>query len=378
MKKWIFLLLGLACGMAWAGEEVRVGVTLGLTGRNAEVADQQLKAFRLWERQVNDRGGLLHRKVRLVVHDDRSDEHTAKALYQQLILQDRVDFLFGPFPSRIAGEVVEVTETHGFPLISAGASADSLWEKGYRHLIGISTPASLFTRGFFEILVSAGVSRVAMFYADAPFAAALAESSLLSAKHYGIKVVHVTHSREGKKDYETFARKAREAGAEALLVFGRLDDAVGMRLAIKHIGWTPRAYFVSGGLTPHEYGGRLKGDAEMAFSSAVWDHRANFPGARQFHDAFESAYGEPPSSNAAVAYAGGQVLEEAVKRTGSLDRGMVEKMLFQMDAMTILGRYGVDRTGKQMRQQSFIIQWQKGKRELVWPVELATAKPVVK
>jgi branched-chain amino acid transport system substrate-binding protein len=43
--------------------------------------------------------------------------------------------------------------------------------------------------------------------------------------------------------------------------------------------------------------------------------------------------------------------------------------------MTIIGRFGVDQTGKQLRQHAFIIQWQNGHKELVWPESIKTAEP---
>jgi branched-chain amino acid transport system substrate-binding protein len=53
-------------------------------------------------------------------------------------------------------------------------------------------------------------------------------------------------------------------------------------------------------------------------------------------------------------------------------------ILSAMDTMTIIGRYGVDRTGMQIKHFNLIIQWQNGKKEVVWPEELRTAKPVFK
>ena len=43
--------------------------------------------------------------------------------------------------------------------------------------------------------------------------------------------------------------------------------------------------------------------------------------------------------------------------------------------MTLIGRYGVDRTGMQIRQFPVIVQWQGGRKEIVWPEELKTADP---
>ena len=72
----------------------------------------------------------------------------------------------------------------------------------------------------------------------------------------------------------------------------------------------------------------------------------------------------------------GQILEAAIRKTQSLDREKLRDTLSSLDTMTVMGRYGVDRDGKQVRHFAVTVQWQKGKKEIVAPAELATAKPL--
>ena len=69
-------------------------------------------------------------------------------------------------------------------------------------------------------------------------------------------------------------------------------------------------------------------------------------------------------------------MQEAVKEAGSIDYEKVRSTLFRLDTMTIIGRFGLNSTGKQIRQSTFIIQWQKGQKEIVWPKEIKTAEPI--
>lgn len=379
MKTFTMLLLALHCGVIAAAEPFRIGLSLGLSGRFAEMSDQQQKGLRLWERDVNARGGLLGRPVQVMIQDDRSDPVVVRERYEQMINASEVDFLFAPYSSPLTGVAALVSEKHGWPMIVAGAGADSMWEKGYKGLIGVWSPSSLYMPGLFEVMVKTGLSRIAILHADGDnFALALADSAKVLAKRYGMTVVHAEPFPKAEKDLSGQAARSRAAEAEAVITCGHLEESVNMRLALKRIGWTPRLYFATVGPAVQAYGAYLKADAEFAFSSTLWEASANYPGARNFFDNFSRAWGKEPSYHAATAYAGGQVLEAAVVRAKSLDRASLATTLFQMDTMTILGRYGVGRTGKQLRQQSFIIQWQKGKREIVHPEELATAKPVIR
>lgn len=102
-----------------------------------------------------------------------------------------------------------------------------------------------------------------------------------------------------------------------------------------------------------------------------------YPGGAGFVAAFRAAYAQEPEVLAASAYASGQLLEAALAKEGSIGKEAFRQTLATLDSVTILGRYGVDAVGMQLRQFPLTEQWQKGKREIVWPEELKTARPVL-
>jgi branched-chain amino acid transport system substrate-binding protein len=73
--------------------------------------------------------------------------------------------------------------------------------------------------------------------------------------------------------------------------------------------------------------------------------------------------------HAAYGYAAGQVLEAAVRLADSLDRDAVREQLREMKFGSLLGRYRVDDSGKQLAKKTFVMQWQNGKRLLVLPTQ---------
>ena len=78
-----FWLLFAAVGQA--ADEIKVGLTVSLSGDLAELGQQQLQGMQMWQEDVNSRGELLGRPVKLVHYDDRSDPATSARLYQRLI-----------------------------------------------------------------------------------------------------------------------------------------------------------------------------------------------------------------------------------------------------------------------------------------------------
>ncbi|GAB4405563.1 MAG: amino acid ABC transporter substrate-binding protein [Thermodesulfovibrionales bacterium] len=359
-------------------EPIKFGLTLGLTGKYSEMSQMQVKGFRLWERDVNSRGGILGREVRVIIYDDRSDPETAKSLYGHLILKDKVDLVFGPYSSEITEAVLPVTERHGYPVLTSGASSDRLWQKGYKYVFGIYAPASRYSVGFLELLVVNGLNDIAIVYADDSFSEDIAAGTKKWAERFGLRMVLFEGFRKGTKNLDEIAKRAVASKAEVLIVCGHFEEAVNMRLSLKNIKWHPKAYYASVGPAMQAFNDTLKTDAEHVFSSSQWEHHGGLtpPGCHEFYDSFLRAYKTEPSYHAAEAYAAGQLIEAAIKRTGSLNRERIRDMLSAMDEMSIVGRYSVDRTGMQTKHQNLIIQWQKGKKEVVWPDETRTARPV--
>jgi len=70
------------------------------------------------------------------------------------------------------------------------------------------------------------------------------------------------------------------------------------------------------------------------------------------------------------------ILELAIQRTNSFKRNQLRDMFSNMDTMTLIGRYGVNRSGKQSRHFPLIIQWQNGKKKVVWPEQIKIADPI--
>ena len=379
--KTVLLILLFLLGCHWpcmAKGPLTIGASLGLSGRFATMADALHKGLKLWERNVNANNGILGRPVEVVIRDDRSDPERAIAIYRKLIVEENADFLFAPYSSLITEAVLPIAEQHDIPILIAGAAADRLWEKGYRNAVGIYTPASKFILGFMELLVLHELDNIAIVHADDLFSVDLATHVQKWAARFALRIVDVTAFKKGQMNLEPMARNARNENAQVLVICGHMHEAVNMARALKKIDWQPQAVYASVGPALQGFYDQCGDASEYVFATSLWEPRSRYPGAIQFYREYIDAYQESPGYHAGLAYAGGQVLEKAISEVGSFDREKVRRTLFNLDTMTIIGRFGVDKTGKQVRHHTFIIQWQKGRKELVWPAQLKTAEPVFK
>jgi|GEM_PF-147469 len=360
----------------FSAEPINIGVSLGLTGKYAEMSDMSMKAYRLWEADINQKGGLLGKQVHVSIYDDKGDPAIAAEIYKRLIEEENVDFVFGPYSSEITEAVVPITERNHYPLLAAGAAADALWQQGYKYLFGIYVPTGKYVTGFLEMLAGEGFNDIAMLGADDLFSRDLAAGAKEWIKRFEMKVVFSEEFKKGTKSLTQPVLRVKASGAQVLMVFGHLDESINVRLALKEVNWLPKIYYATVGPAVTRFRDVLGSDADYVFSSSQWEPIYSFAGAKEFAESFMQNYKVMPSYHAAGTYAAGQLLEAAVKKTRSMDREKIKEVLSVLDTMTVMGRYGVDRAGRQTHHFTTTIQWQNGRKEIVAPPEFATAKPL--
>jgi len=374
----ILVILSVICTQAY-GKTVIIGLSLGLTGKYSEMGKMQKRGLLLWETHVNRKGGLLGNPVKITIKDDQSRPEKAREIYTDLIENQKVDLVIGPYSSAVSEAILPVTEKNKYPILLSGASADRLWEKGYQYAFGVYTPASKYTVGFLQLLVKRGLKKISIVSADDAFSASLAMNTQKWANRFLLSVVSFDTFKKGKKDLKAFAMKAQSAEAEAVVVCGHLDESVNMRKALKSIGWHPKAYYASVGPATDKYKTLLDQDVDLTFSSSQWEQDVgiHFPQGNKFIQTFKKQYQTLPSYHAATAYAAGMILEAAFEKSNSLDRESLRQTLSNLNTMTLIGRYGVDKNGKQQRHFPLIIQWQNGTKQVVWPEKIKETNAII-
>lgn len=104
---------------------MRIGASLSLTGTYAKLGNYQHEGYKLCLKQANEKGGLLGRKIDLVVYDDQSQPPTAVRLYEKLITEDKVDVVMGPYSSPVSEASANVTEKYKKVLVMPLAATTS-------------------------------------------------------------------------------------------------------------------------------------------------------------------------------------------------------------------------------------------------------------
>lgn len=373
MKKLLLAAL-FAVSPALAQQAITVGAALPETGILADLATDLRKALLLWQEEVNAAGGLLGRRVELRLLDDRSESLDSPKFYEQLIRDEKVDLLIGPFGSAATLGAAAVAERSRRVMINATGAARAVHRRGYRYVFQTVAPLGSYGTGALELARAQGLKRLVLLARDDPTSREMAARAREEATALGFTAGEVAVHSAGATEFTTQVASARAAGAEAWIAFGLAQDAAEMVKSFRKLGYAPRLFVAQGAADP-DFIRRVGQDAELAVGISAYERRAATRGNAQFAQAYAKKWSAEPGAVAAEGYAAAKVLEEAVRRAGTTDPEKLREALAALEHETPLGPYRVERSGAQVGARPLLVQILRGRREIVWPEVLATAKP---
>jgi branched-chain amino acid transport system substrate-binding protein len=375
-------ILALAVGTAiWAapaaaGEPLKIGASISSTGTYSKPGKYTQEGYLLWEKQVNERGGLLGRPVKMIIYDDKSDPATSVKLYEKLITEDKVELVVGPYSSPVTNAASVVSEKHKMPMVASLAATTSIWERGFKYLFMTISPAEVYLEGVVDIAAQKGLKTVAVINEDTLFSKAAAAGGAKLAEQRGMKVVFRDAYPKGTSDFATVLSKIKAANPDVLLVGSYFDDAVAIARQMKELDVNPKMYGVTVGGDLPEFYQQLGKTAEYVYGSTQWEASLPFAGIKEFVEAYKKMWNHEPVYHSAAGYNGVLILEKAIREAGSLDRDKLRDILLKMKTTTIFGNYQVDERGFQIGHKMVIIQWLDGKKVPVWPKDVAEREAV--
>ena len=369
------LFMGVATAPCGAQQQpIRIGATMSQTGNLATQGVPANNGYLLCQKHANEKGGLLGRKIEFLIYDDKSDPKAAVDLYEKLITEDKVDAVMGPYDSTHTEAVAAVTEKHQKVHVSPLSATTSIWEKDRRYIFMVLPPAELFLAGLIDIGASKGLKTVAIIEEDALFPKAAGKGAVELAKKKGMEVVlHETYPK-GTKDFSTILAKIKAANTDVLgMAASSLGDFIVVARQMKEQDINVKMFGNSGAVA--EFQQELGKTAEFAYGLSAWEPSLPNPGIKEFVESYQKEFNKAPSFHAAGAYGGCQIFMEAARRAGSLDSDKLRDELLKLKTKTIFSDYAVDQRGYQTANKGLFVQWQDGVKVVVWPDELAAAKP---
>jgi branched-chain amino acid transport system substrate-binding protein len=343
---------------AWATEPIG-------TGKAALLATQ------MWVEDINAKGGLLGRPVKLVCYDDQSNPSTVPGIYTKLIDVDKVDLVTSGYATNIVAPAMPIIIQHG--LVFIGLYALLVNEQfGYDRYFAIApqgTDARLeFSRGFYQVALSMErkPKTVAIAGAEAEYSRIATDGARENARKLGLAITYDRSYPPGTVDWAPIVRAIQATNPDIVFLASYPLDSVGMVRAINEVGLKARMF--GGGLVGLQNAavkrqlGSLR-NGVTTFDTYVPEPTMQFPAIKDFlsryqkrasaEGADELGFYTPP-----FAYARMQVLEQGIEAINSLDQKLLAEYLHQTTFQTIAGEMRFGRTGEQPNSRILLVQYQ--------------------
>ena len=359
---------------AEAQAPIKIGASLSLTGTYAKPGTYQKEGYEVCADELNAKGGLLGRKVEFVMYDDQSSTQTAQRLYEKLITEDKVEAVMGPYSSGITESVAGISEKYKKVMVSPLAATTSIFRQGRKYIFMVISPAEFYLEGLVDMGAKRGLKTIAIINEDTLFPKATVVGTEELAKKRGLQIVLREAYPKGNTDFSALLVKIKAANPDIIAAATYFDDAVALTRQMKELNVNPKMFGVTVGGDIPEFYTLLKQNAEYVYGSTQWDEVLPYPGQKEFLSAYQKKFKHEPSYHAAAGYAGCLIYAEGVKRAKSLDADLVRAELLKLKIRTAFGDYAVDQDGFQTAHKMVMIQWQDGKRVVVWPDDLASGK----
>ena len=379
-----FLILSLMFGLIFtafssgqAGQQpLRIGATVSLEGKYAETSFMIRNAYKLWVEQVNNRGGLLGRRVKLIVYDDKSDTDRVGELYEKLITKDRVDLVLAPYGTPLTLAASEVTERHGYVMVACAAAGEQIWERGYQYIFGMHALSKRYFIGYLDLVARNGIESMAIVFEKSSFNITAAKGARQWADRFGLGVAF-TQGFDSPQELPGLLQQLVARNVDGLIFSAYPPECYTFLQLMEKAGYRPKAMAFAIAPALPGFHSRVGPFANGVFGPSQWeaDKRIPFPGTVNFIDAFMKVSGKTPSYHAGGAYGSCQILEKAIQQTNTFDHKKIRDAIHSLDTVTVTGRFKVDHSGRQIGHNPIIIQWQNGEKEIVYPAQMMTSQP---
>jgi len=364
-------LLLAAAAPAKAQEPVKIGLGMALSGPLAANGKMSLLAMQIWEDDINAKGGLLGRPVKLIYYDDQSSPAQVPSIYSKLLDVDKVDLIVSGYAStQIAAAMPIAIERKKLfvSLFGTGINDTFNYERYFSMIPNGPTPKPAFTRGFFKVaeVQKPKPQTIALAYADAEFGQNACEGARDNAKDSGFKVIYDKSYPASTTDFTSIVRTIEAANPDLLVVCSYPLDTVGMVKAMHEVGFKPKMWGgamvgLQATVFKTQLGPMLNG--VVNFETWLPVKSMEFPGSmellKKYQERAAGAGTDPLGYYMPVwAYADVQVLGDAVAATKSLNDDVLADYLHKATFKTVVGDVKFNAQGEWAEERTLAAQFQ--------------------
>jgi len=370
--------LSLACAammVLWTSRLVAAPIELGasvqLTGQFANTGRYYGDAYQFAVEKINAAGGVkvgnTREKLNLKILDNQSDVNLSVRQYVQLVTQEKVNFLLGPFASDFALADSAISEKYNIPMIQGGGASDQIFSRKYKYIFGTLPPASDYFQSTLDLMgqLKPPPATLALLFADDAFDVSVADGTRKAVGKTKFKLVVDQRYSSKASDFNSILSLIKSQSVDAILVAGHETEILNFIRQAKTLNVSPKLYSFTVGVPSADFRAALGQDGDYAFGMSSWVPSAGlkddyFGNAEKFANDYKKRFGYEPDYHAASAVADVQAFVKAIESANSIDPEKVRDAIAKLDFDSLYGRIRFNSAG-QINLPQTVVQVQKGK-----------------
>lgn len=377
--------------------KIRIGHPATITGKYSKAGEQAVGGITAIVNWVNNTYGGVKiggKRVPLeyIKYDCESKKEAVTSLLERLITVDKVNFTIAPYTSGLTLAGAPIAEKYHMLYMDHGGASNTIFKQGFKYIVQTIGPASNYHRGTLDLLKKTAPhdKRVALLYEDDEFARDVMAGAKKHAKALGYDIVFERTYPKGVTDMTPVLSALNATKPDFILGGGHYEDGQLMTRQLADLNINPKALSLIASATLPAFYTALTDLAEGVMGPSHWEYGVTFskerakkageawigPSQNEFVALFQKAVGKDiiPDYHAAEAGASILALVEGIQKANSLNSDKVRKALGKLTFTSFYGGWKIDKTGLQDGHSMVDVQWQNGKRVIVWPESAATGK----
>jgi len=369
-----------------APDKIRIGCAIALSGPNSMGGiTTQVNPYKLWVADTNKKGGIFVPKynkripVDLIIYDDRSDIETSIKMAEKLIVEDKVDFMLPPWGTASNFAIAPVATKYKHPMMGITVSSPKLDERlaSTPYFFVVLGQPSRLVPSTVALMQEVGVKSVAVIYVSDMFGLEHVDLVKEFVGKSNIKMPILQSYPPETQDLSPLIKRVEAEKVDALLNYGYPPHTFLINKQMPALGYNPKFFQNGVGTQFTSYRDAFSAaGVDGVFGQWALTPKMPYAGAKEFFEGYKKMFNEEAAMGGEpAAYASLQILEQAIKKVGDLNREKIRDVIAKDTFDTIIGPMRFEK-GVNVQWPGNIGQWQKGVYEVVMPKEFRTAAPV--
>ena len=354
------------------GGTVKIGWIGGLTGPLSEFVLDSKEGADFAKDEINQKGGVLGKKIELIYADTQMDPQKAREAVQRYISSDKVAAIDGDYYSPNTLAIIPLTEQSKMPIATPNSNADEVTSQGAKYIVRVAASSSYNA----SVPVEYGLSKLKLktwvvFGGSDGYSKSNVNAAVSFLKsHNGTLLGTESYDRATTKDFSNLLLKYKDNQPDAIFLAGGPSDTA---LIVKQArGLGIKSKFLSTNSAAKDavwaIGGEALQDTVMVADFAgIATNYKDFAeqSTNDFIDAFKASHGgKIPSYDNAHGYDTLRIISQAIQAANSTDGAKVAEAMHKLQYRGALGTLKVQPNGAVVITM-YIMKWNHGKMEII-------------